>query len=58
MNGILVLTEDECLVDCWQQIIYSLNLSLLCFLVASKQMMTIKSRIVCVRHMQIGKELF
>lgn len=49
--------RNECLVDCWQQIIYSLNLALLCFLVTSKQMMTIKSRNVYASHMQINKSV-
>lgn len=57
-NGNLVLTENKRLVDCWQQIIYSLDLGLLCFPVASKQMMTIKSRNVYVTHMQISKRVF
>lgn len=33
-----------CVVDCWQQKMYSLNLALLYFPVTSKQMMTINSR--------------
>lgn len=56
-NYILVLIENECLVDCWHKIIYSQNLALLCFPVASKQMMTIKSINVYVTYMQTSKRV-